>query len=47
MTERIFNFSAGPAVLAGAGFRRSPARHVEPSGRRHVGDGDQSSLKNV
>ena len=47
MTERIFNFSAGPAVLPVAGFGRSAARHVDPSRCRHVSDGDQSSIENL
>ena len=47
MTERIHNFSAGPAVLADSSVGGSAARYVGPSGRWHVGDGNQPSLKDV
>ncbi len=47
MTERIFNFSAGPAVLPVPVLEEAQRELLSLARRGHVGDGDQSSLENL
>ena len=46
MTERIFNFSAGPAVIPVPVLEEAQRDMLSLPGRRHVGDGNQPSLEN-
>ena len=45
--KRIFNFAAGPAVLAAARPRGGAARPPRAAGRGHVGPRDQPPLEDV
>ena len=46
MTERIYNFSAGPAVLPVPVLEEAQRDMIELARRRHERDGDQPSLEN-
>ena len=42
--SRVYNFSAGPAILPGGGASGSAGGDDGLSGNRNVGDGDEPSL---